>query len=383
MNIPWRLVLAHTKRRWLRSTLTIVSVFMTILIFGILRSFIVGIETSVAEASSTRLVSASALSLFAHLPKRLEGEIAQLPGVEAVTHWTWFGGVYIDSSPDHLWGRFGVDVPSMRKVYGPDLILDDEVWKRFEENRTSCIIGADLAKEEKLKLGDRVKIVGNLFPGTVDVEIVGIYQSKVRSFDQKTMFMHWDYMNELSKSAGGRQDIVSTFTMLLKDPGQAGGLAKSIDTNYASSSNRTLTQTEKMFQAQFASMWGNLPLFFSILGGIVIVACLMVTANTMMLNARERVQEVGILKTLGFTPGSVSTMALVEGLLLCLVGGALAMAVVRSFDGKMMMFTILTVPWRTIAEGLAIAAGLGLLSGFIPALLTHKLTILDAIRRRA
>jgi putative ABC transport system permease protein len=383
MRIPWGLILAHARKTWLRTLLTVGSVFVAIVIFGFLRSFIVGLDASIADASSSRLVSASRLSLFAHLPIRLQPELKQRPGIVDVTHGTWFGGIYKDESPEHFWGRFGVEVPSFRRVYGMDLTLDDEVWKRWEENRTGCIIGAQLAKDERLGVGDRVRLVGNLFPGTIDLEVVGIYRSRVRSFDEKTLFFHWDYMNELSRSLGGRQDQVSTFTMLLEDPEAAGAISKEIDESYDSSAHRTWTLTERQFQAQFTSMWGNLPLFFTLLGSIVLLACLMVTANTMLLNARERIPETGILKTLGFPPGSVAAMALIEGLLHCLLGGALAMAFVRSLDGKMVVWVIMTVPWSTVLYGLAIATALGILSGLFPALLTHRLSILEAIRRKA
>lgn len=383
-RIPWRLMFAHFRRNKLRAALTLGSVFMAVLIFGFLRTFIVGMETSLAECNANRIISASRLSLFAHLPKSLEPEIAELAqGKAYITTFTWYGGIFIDSDPKHYWGRFGTHPESFRAVYGPDLILEEDAWRKWADLRQGCIIGADLANDENLKLGDRVHLTGNIFSGEVDLEVVGIYKSKVRSFDQKTLFFNWDYMNESSKAAGGRADCVSTYCMLLKNPGDTGPLAAKIDAAFENSPHRTMTQTERAFQAQFNSMWGNLPLFFGILGGVVLLACLMVTSNTMMLNARERIQETGVLKTLGFTRGTLLVLTMTESLVLCLFGGALAMLIVNSVDGKILMFVIASVPPSTIWLGLGIAAALGLVSGFFPAKLVARLEIVEALRRRA
>lgn len=385
MKIPFRLLGAHARKNWFRTALTIGSVFVAVLIFGMLRAVIAGMESALVATSQGRIVVSSAISLFAHLPKRIEPELTALPGVKAVTHWTWFGGTYIDESPTHNnWGRFGVDVPSLRRVYGADIDLPEDVWQKFATTRTACIVGRKLAADEKLEIGTVMPIKGNIFLCNVELQVVGIYASKSDSFDERTLFFHWDYMNEEAKKGGGRQDIVSTYTLLLDDPGLGAGLIERVDREYESSANRTLTLTERQFQAQFTQMLGNIPLFFSIIGGVVLVACLMVTANTMVLNARERVQEVGILKTLGFAPTIVAFTTLVEGVLLCLVGGGAAMALVSSLDGATLPFgIIIDVPPSSIIQGLCIAGGLGFLSGLVPAWIASRLDIVTAIRRRA
>lgn len=384
-RIPFRLILAHARKNKLRALLTVGSVFMAVMIFGFLRTFIVGMETSLNECNAARLVTGSRLSLFAHVPIKLQPELKALAEDKAlgITHFTWFGGIYLNSDPEHYWGRFGVDVESFRVVYGGDLNMPEGQWTKWSATRQGCIIGWDLAKDEQLAIGSRVRVSGNIFPGELDLEVLGIYTSKVRSFDQKTMFFHWDYMNELSRKEGGRADVVSTFTMLLKSPQDAAPLCSKVDAEFESSPHRTLTMTERMFQAQFNAMWGNLPLFFGILGGVVLFACLMVTSNTMMLNARERVQETGVLKTLGFTAPMLLCMTMVESLLLCLLGGGLAMLLVQSVDGKMLMFVIASVPPSTVWTGLGIAALLGVLSGLFPALMVSRLQIVEALRRRA
>jgi putative ABC transport system permease protein len=383
MKIPFFLMRAHAKRTWFRTLLTITSVFFAVLIFGALRTFIVGMESTLSEANPSRLVSGSAISLFAHLPKHIEHDLSKMPHVVASDHWTWFGGVFKDESPDHFWGRFGVDPEGFHKVYGSDITLSEDEWKAFKGSRTGCIIGKGLVNKEGFKLGDTIPIQGNIFQGVVELQVLGIYESKVKSFDESTLFFHWDYMNELSKNHGGKCDVVSTFTLLLDSPKYAAEIGSQIDANYESSDSRTRTLTERMFNAQFTSMWGNLPLFFTILGSVVLLACLMVTANTMILNARDRIQEVGIMKSLGFGRASISAMTMIEGILLCLIGGGLAMLCILGLDGSNLMFVRAVVPGSTILEGLGIALFLGVLSGVVPAIMTSRMNIVDSLRIRA
>lgn len=383
MRFPFVLLFAHVRKSWFRSLLTVLSVFVAMAIFGFLRTFIVGMETSLEASASNKLVTQSAISLFSTLPRRIGDDLEEHPEVKAVCDWTWFGGIYIDRSPEHYWGRFGCDPEEFRAVYGDEVRLTEDQWSDWTQTKTACIVGKGLAEREKFEIGQTITLEGNLFLGNLDLKIVGIYESLTRAFDEQTLFMHWDYMNEVSKAAGGRHDRVSTWTLLLEDEKSGPALQTRIDAAYEASDHRTRTLSLRAFQSQFNSMWGNLPLFFTVIGTVVMIACLMVTANTMVLNAHERVSEVGILKTLGFGPTKVAVFSLVESLVLCLLGGALALAAVAPIDGQNMMFVIAAVPPSTVGEVLGLSVLLGLLSGIAPALMARNLTITEALRKHA
>lgn len=383
MRFPFRLLFAHMRKSWLRALLTVLSVFVAVLMFGFLRTFIVGMETAVEATSTKRMVVMSATSLFQYLPKRLVDEVERFPGVSAVDPWTWYGGIYIDQSPEHIWSRFGVDPARFRKVSGDDIRLDDAVWEKWLSTPNGCIVGDDLAAEENFTVGKQITLQGRGWPGDLDLLIVGIYEPKDPSFDGKTLFMHWDAMNERSKENGGRAELVSTVLLDVEDGQNAAAVGAAIDASYESSNSRTRTLTYRAFNAQFNAMWGNIPLFFTIIGGVVLVACLMVTVNTMVLNARERVREFGILKSLGFTPVKIGFLMLAESLLLCLIGGALGVFVLTGLDGRYLVWVKAYVPTSTILVGLGVAAALGIVSGLIPAIIASRLKVIDAIRRRA
>ncbi len=382
MKFPAILVFAHAKRNWFRSVLTLGSVFVAIFVFGGMRTIIDSLEATVSGTNSRRMITESAVSLFVNLPAKMGQEIKGVPNVREVTHWTWFGGTYVN--PDNMFARFSCDPLSLRTCYADEIDMAPEAWKAFAETRTGCIVGSDLASEFGFKVGDVIPLKGSIFPGQYELQVVGVYRSRSTSFDQSTLFFQWEYMNEVSKANDGRRDVVSVYVLVLDDPNAGPAVADAVDSMYANSPTRTRTVTERAFQAQFLSMWGNLPLFFNFLSAVALVATLMVTLNTMLLNARERIRESGVLKTLGFTSGTVGALGLIESLFLCVTGGALATVAFQSLDGIVLPMAALplhVLPKTTIAA-LVISCVLGLLSGIAPSVASAKLKIDEALRRR-
>jgi putative ABC transport system permease protein len=392
--IPWVLLPAHARRNRLRTLLTVGSVAVSLFLYAALRTVVTSIERTVTTGNASRLIVQSAVSLFAHLPISMQRKLEPVPGVTRVTHWTWFGGVYI--AYENFFARFMVDVPSMRAAYGdlnpkPDMSLSEGSWDAFEADRTGCIVGRGLANrfrdaegESLFAVGRTVPLKGDIFPGEYRFTVRGIYESHNPNFDEQTMFFQWAYVDETT----GRRGVVSTFTLLLSDPSLGPGVAEEVDGEFRSSATRTRTLTEQAFNLQFMGMWGNLPLFLTFIGGAILFAAFMVTLNTLLLNARERLAEVGVLKTLGFPDGAIGLMNLVEGLVLCALGGALGTGfafLVFNVTGaaefmEKYVVGFVVIP-RTIAEGMAIAVALGLVSGAFPGVLAARIPVVRALRR--
>jgi putative ABC transport system permease protein len=392
--IPWVLLPAHARKGFLRTLLTVGSVSVALFLYCTLRTVITSIERTVTEGNSSRLIVQSALSLFAHLPISMQQKLEPIPGVTGVTHWTWFGGLYIDQQ--HFFARFMVDVPSMRKTFGdrssdPDMELIEGSWEEFEKDRTGCIVGRgllerfrDAEKKPLFALGNVVPIQGDIYPGDYRFTVRGVYKSHKPNFDESTMFFHWNYVDETT----GRRGEVSTFTLLLDDPAHAPQVAQAVDDQFANSATRTRTLTEQAFNLQFMGMWGNLPVFLTFIGGAILFAAFMVTLNTLLLNARERISEVGVLKTLGFPDGAIGMLNMVEALVLCLLGGALGTGIAillfnhssfgMSMDAFVPGFRVVT---GTAAEAMGIALAIGLVSGLIPSLYAARIPLVNALRR--
>ncbi|HEU4394616.1 MAG TPA: FtsX-like permease family protein [Planctomycetota bacterium] len=384
--IPWMLLPAHVRRSRLRSLLTVGSVAIAIFLFCILRSVVTGIESTVSKSSSSRVITSSAVSLFVNLPVSMWDKIRSVEGVRSTTHWTWFAGVYQD--PKNFFAQFATDPASFREVYGDRhpkqaiYVLSAAEWDAFEKERTACVVGSDLAEAYGFKVGDRIPLSGTIYPGDYEFTVRGIYTTSNNAFDKLTMFFHWNYLDEKQ----GNMSSVSTFTSDLASDDLAPEVATAVDAMFESSPHRCITLTEQAFQAQFVSMWGNYTLFLSFIGGAVLVSAFMVTLNTLLLNARERVTEVGVLKTLGFPDASVGLLNLAEGVVLCGLGGLVGVGVVLALEPALVDTLKYFVPTfeilpATAATALGIALGLGALSGTIPGLLAARMPVVRALRR--
>ena len=165
-------------------------------------------------------------------------------------------------------------------------------------------------------------------------------------------------------------------------------VARAVDEMFRNSPTRTRTLTEAAFNRQFAGMWGGIVIFLSFLGGAVLFAASMVTLNTLLLNARERVTEVGVLKTLGFPDGAIGAGSLVESVGLCVVGGGLGSgAAIALFNhlggGKLLEFLVpgFRVLPTTAGEAMCIALALGVVAGLFPAVMAARIPLVRALRR--
>lgn len=385
--VPWRLLFAHLRRSWFRTALTAAGVALAIFLLVLLRTVVTELEAGVKYARKSRLIVSSAVSLFRHLPEKVRFELRTIPGVLEVTHWTWFGGVYIDEA--NMFARFAVDAPSMRRVYG-DLAAKEEIlltpaeWQAFEEDRRGCIVGAALAKQYGFAIGDRIPMQGNIWgKDAYEFTVCGIYRRGSPQIDEASLFFHWKYLDETA----GRRGECSLFVCSIADDADAGSITREIDERFESSTNRTRTLTEAAFNQMFVSMWGNVPVLLAMIGSAVLFAAFMIALNTMLLNARDRRNETGVLKALGFGDRSVFRLWVAEGLVVCGVGGSLgAVAAYVIFnevgiEAMYRFFPSFTITRETMAIAVGTAFGVGFVSGLVPAWLSARIRVMDALSR--
>lgn len=387
--MPLRLVLAHWRRHRVRTSLTVLSVAVAIFLFCFLQAVLTTLESTVTSVTGNRLISSHAVSLFAHLRISQLPKIERVPGVRRVGHWTWFGGVYVD--PKNFFPRFGTDVESFRDIYGdrsPDgavYVMPEADWEAFAREKRACIVGKGLVDRFGFSRGDTITLQGDIFPVDLDLTVRGVYETGNPTYDDLTLFFHWSYLDE----ATGRTGRVSTFIVDLEEGADPGAVSRAIDDMFRSSTTPTLTQSELAFQSQFLTMWGNVPLLFTAIGTAVLLASFLITLNAMLLGARERVVEVGVLKTLGFRDGRIAGLYVLEGLALALLGGLVGIGAARLLaDGDPLVLETIYLPvfvlrGETAAMALGIAAALGTLAGLAPAVMASRTPITAALRRLA
>src|SRR5258706_3054097 len=242
--------------------------------------------------------------------------------------------------------------------------------------RSACVVGVKLMQKMGWKLGQTVMVKGTIYPGSWPFTIRAVYRAKVRSMREETMFFHWNYLNE--KGMGG-QSWVGVYHLALSQPERAAEIARQVDAMFENSSAATHTETERAFQAGFISMYGNIPFVLRIIGLAVVVAILLVAANTMMMSFRERTTEVAVLKTLGFTDGTVFAIVLAEAAVITLGGGVLGAALARSLVQKLDLAVLppMRVEWATVWTGVAVAGELGRVRAHIPPVQALKARSVD------
>ncbi|MBZ5510906.1 MAG: FtsX-like permease family protein [Acidobacteriia bacterium] len=373
------LLFSNLSRKKIHTTLTIGSFAVALFLFGLLAVVRGAFNQGLDVAGANRLVIINKVSLIQPLPISYKERLLQIPGVKAVTHANWFGGVYQDER--NFFPQFAIDTETYRAMF-PEFVMPDEQWKAFLADREGVIAGEDLVKRFHWKVGDRVPIKGTIFPGTWEFNIRGIYHGSRQADDTTQFWFHYKLLEERQNQYW--HGLVGWYTVRIDNPDHAVRIAKAIDESFANSPWETKTDTEKAFAASFVKQAGNIEFLMLSIGGVVFFTLLLVTGNTMAIAVRDRVRELAVLKAVGYSDKFVLGMILAESLLLALVGGGIGILLAKllTLNGDptrgMLPFFYLA-PGAAVA-GIALALLVGILGGILPALSAMRLRVVDALR---
>jgi putative ABC transport system permease protein len=378
-----KLILRNAMRHKLRTGLTVLGLVIAILSFGLLRTVVDAWYAGAAAAAPTRLVTRNAISLTFPMPMHYREKIKAVEGVKAVSAANWFGGIYQD--PKNFFPQFAVDAPSYFAMY-PEFKVKEDEFRAFLRDRKGAIVGRKLAEIHGFKVGDVIPLKGQLYPGTWEFTVRGIYDGAEPRTDTSTMFFHWDYLNEtIRKSSMTRANQVGVFIVDIEDADRSAAIAEAIDGIFKSSTAETLTETEQAFQLGFVAMTSAIVTAIRILSFVVIAIILAVMANTMAMTARERLSEYATLKALGFSPRYVASLILGESVALALIGAAIGAALTfpvgNWFAAKIgTLFPVFEVSNETVLLQFACAAAVGLVAAAVPMRRAATVKIVDGLR---
>lgn len=372
------LILANLGRHKRRTFLTIASVALALFLFASLRTVVTTLAATAQFGGARRLVATNATGIVFTLPLAHANRIKAVPGVEAVSWANWFGGRYGDGK--RFFANFAVDAESYLAMY-PEIVLPEDQKAAFLQDRSAALIGERLLDQFGWKLGQNVTLQGTIFPGDWTFTIRGVYTPTDPAIGDDVLIFHHAMLDERI----GRAGIAGWYIIQIDDPDRAAAIARSIDDMFRNSSYATKTGTEREFQASFATMWGNVSLLMSTIGIAVVFAILLVTANAMMMSARERTGEIAVLKTIGFTDRTLFGLVMLEAGVLALtgavigLGGAKLLYQVTKFNG-MGFLPGFSVTGTTLLLGTGVALLLMLASGLVPALRAARLSVVQALR---
>ena len=379
------LIWSNLKRKKLRTSLTVLSILVAFVLFGLLAAIKQALAGGVSMASADRLMVRHKVSIIQLLQASYKERMERIPGVALATHQTWFGGVYQD--PKNFFMQTPVEPEDFLSMH-PEILLAPEQKKAWLSTRTGAIVGRQTAEKFHWKIGDQVPIKSPIWhksdgSDTWDFDIVGIYDAKDKSVDLASLFFRYDYFDEARPA--NQRGQVGWYTIRIKDPSQAAEISKRVDAEFENSDAETKTEPEGAMAQEWAAQVGNIALIVAGILSAVFFTILLVTGNTMAQAVRERTGELGVLKAIGFTNAQVVGMVLAESCLLTVLGGlaglGLAWLVVANGDpthGSLPMFYF---PKRDLLTGAGLSLLLGLLTGIVPAWQAMRLQVAVALRR--
>ena len=384
LHLVWRNLL----RKKVRTLLTLLSIIVAFVLFGLLSAIKEALTGGVSLAGANRLIVRHKVSIIQMLPASYKQRMERIPGMDLVTHQTWFGGIYQD--PKNFFMQNPVEPEAFLEMH-PEMILPPEQKQAWLATRTGAIVGRSTATRFGWKLGGKVPIRSTIWSQpngnhTWVFDLVGIYDGRDKNTDTTPLFFRYDYFDEVRQQAQswGRGQV-GWYTVRIKDPAQAAEAAKLIDAKFENSSAETKTEPEGAFVQGWVKQIGDIALITASILGAVFFTILLVTGNTISQSVRERIGELGVLKAIGFTNGQMLALVLLESCLLSLLGGAIGLGLAKLITGlgdpTRGMLPRFYFPNHDVVLGLGFSLALGLVTGVFPALQAMRLRVADALRR--
>jgi putative ABC transport system permease protein len=378
-------------RRRGRTILTLITIAVAVLIFNAIRTVDHAWKAGAEEAAKDRLATRHKVSITMLLPKRYIDDMrdpSKIPGIKAATWANWFGAkdprgrtqFFAGFAADHLtW----FDVMDEMKVEPAAL----EEWQR---TNNGAILGDLLAKTLEVKVGDDLTIASDIYPGDWKFKVVGIYTPLRKTADRNTMVFRWDFLNNDSRSTFSKEQIGWVMSRI-DDPTKSAEISRAVDKLFDERDDQTLTMSERAFQLSFLGGFSAILSAFDLVSVVILLIMMLVLANTIAMNVRERAHEYGVLRAIGFSPGWVFGFILGEAMMISLAGGlagvALTMLLINGAIGPAIeenmsaFFPYFRTPLPVIALSLVGTLVVGAASGLVPAIGASRRKVTDALRR--
>jgi putative ABC transport system permease protein len=374
-------------RNKLRTSLTVSVVAIATLFFILLRT-VVWSWTSASEFSKKdRIATRHKVSFIMQVPKRYAEEIATIPGVTAVAWANWFGAKDPKNEQD-FFATIATDPKKLLDVYSEIKTTEGEKQAWFED-RQGALVGDALAKKKGWKVGDKVTLAGTIYPGDWTFNVRGIYTTTTTNVDRSTLWFHWDYLNE---SLPPRQkDMVGWIMTNIKDSSQSGRISQEVDAKFDDRDLQTITMSEAALNQSFLGMFSAVLKAIDIVSVVITLIMALIVGNTIAMGVRERTNEYGVLRAIGFLPKHIVRFILAEGVVIGVIGGLIGVLlgypVVNGALGRVIeenmgnMFPQFKVQPEIAAFAFGLAMVLGLVAAILPARKASRLQVVEALRR--
>jgi putative ABC transport system permease protein len=330
-----------------------------------------------------RIVVMNSQGFSGQVPIAYVDRVCGIPGIVAATPYAWYGGNYKEEQMP--FAQFATDPRSVFNVWD-EYQIDPDQLAAWRETRSGCVVDRRLAAKRKWQIGERIPLQGTFYTFNLDLVLCGVFDSPKNT---DSLWFHWQYLDEGLKqmNARGTGNAGTIFAKTARADDMS-AISKAIDERFASSENPTRTQTEAAFAQMFADMLGNIQAYIRNIGLAVAFSLTLVAANAMAMSMRERTTEIAVLKAIGFSRGRVLVTVLGEACSITLLGGLLGIAIgclclqtLHQVNSQFFPFAIYEMLGSWLLWLLAVAAGIGVASGMVPAVRAAQLSVIDGLRR--
>jgi len=382
----FRFIWKNVFRKKIRAFLTMASIVLVLVLIVVLSSFLEGMEgTTGTGKGATHIVVQHATGLANFMPLAYRQRIEQIPGVVAVAPEVWFGGMYKDDRPENFFGQLSTD-PETWAVIHDDYTLPQDQLKTWQAERDSFVAGKQLIDKYHWGIGDRIQIKGTYITGMLDLVLRGVYTGP----DESNIFFHNKY---LENSSIGKMEKTGIFFLRTQTPEQVPVVCDAINKTFENSEAPVKAMPEKQFMLQFAEMMGNVKLLIRSIALVVLFTVVLIVANSVAMSARERTTQIAVIRALGFRRGQVLALVLSEAMLLALLGGLVGVLFSIPFTHMLVegmkhspvapLAYNIHISAATLLTAFVAAVAIGIVSGFVPAIRSARVSIVDGLRQVA
>lgn len=376
-------------RNLFRTCLTILGVAVAMLAFLLLRTVLSAWMVGADFAAKDRVATRHKVTFVMSLPRRYVDDIRQVPGVTDVTWANWFGA-RLPGKDDVFFANMATDPESFLRVYD-EIEVPEPQRSNWLQNRQGALVGAALAKQLELKVGDKITLRGTIYPGDWPMTVEGIYTAKRKSIDQSSLWFHWNYINENPALPQQMKGQIGWTIARVKDASQAASVSKRIDQLFDVRDTQTLSMSERAMNQSFLGMFATLLKAIDLVSLVILVIMMLILGNTIAMGVRERTHEYGVLRAIGFMPKHLAIFVLGEAATIGVIGGVIGVGVAYPLVNNVIgvfieenmagMFPYFRMAERDALLALVIATAIGVVAAAIPAYRASKLDVIDALRR--
>ena len=380
----FRYIWKNVFRKKGRAFLTMASIVLVLILIVILTALLQAMEgTTGTGKGATHIVVQNATGLAFFMPLAYRQRIEQIPTVVSVAPEIWFGGIYKDERPENFFGQLSTD-PAVWAVIHDDYEIPADQLKTWQAERDSFVAGKQLVDKFGWKPGDRIQLKGTYIAMPLDLVLRGVYTGP----DESNIFFH----NKYFENAGSRlSEQTGIFFLRTQTAEQVPVVCDAINRMFENSEAPVKAMPEKQFMLQFMEMMGNLKLLVRSIALTVLFTVVLIVANSVAMSARERVTQIAVIRALGFRRGQVLALVLSEAVVLAALGGLFGIAIGVPIT-KLLVMGMSHTPVAPFAYNVKITAAnlldafgasvaIGILAGFVPAIRSARISIVDGLRQ--